>query len=254
MSAPKVALGAALLVTAIVSVAAISNHILDGNETADQPGATVQQRKEMAQRNQEEYKRPTTNGLLKLSGWFSSSDTSRMCADTGIVNQVIGLIKDDIPNMDEFGQNLVALDKARDGGVQDVIKAREDHLRQTKEMYLRDPIEKSRFSADQEALRTQHLAELEDELSKLRAKKAAEDARVNPVSKPGPKLEIIIVNESVPVAFDRDINRVKCRLNFRIRGGGYDGAWKGLIGDQPIPASYTIQPGKDDWIVILLPE
>lgn len=253
MSAPKVALGAALVVAAVVSAAVISNNLLDGYEVADQPGLTVQQRKEKAHVNGEEWKQTASSSFFKLPRWLSSSDSSQMCADTAIVGRVKGLIKDGIPNLLEFGRSLRELDRSRGSDTMAKITAREDDLRVAKIRHEQNPIEKSRFGAEEQARRAKYIAEVEDELKSLRAKLAAEDARIESPPQSLPGAEVILVSEPVPVEFNQGINRVKCRLTFRTAGGGYD-ALKAITGDPEIPALYSVQPGKDDWIVILLPD
>lgn len=179
----------------------------------------------------------------------SSPNASKMCADAGVVETAKKLINDQMPNFGRFGDTLSKLDAARGGGRPDILADREKNLRDTKDYYARNPVDPNDKSmGDQNAARAKRLADLEAELAPLRQKaerlRRASDQMQNATN------EIVVTSEPIAIKFDPDLNRAACKLTYTVKGLGYDSPMMQM--NTPSTAVFTVQPGRQDWIVELV--
>ena len=244
MSAPKVAVGAAILVAAIVSVAAISNNLLDAYGVADQPGLTVQQRKEKASRNQQQWNSPAVTRGPTFPAQTASTKSRDLCAHPGVLEVVRGLIKDETPDFTKIKLLPEANARPVKSALAEEIASAKADLDLTKrgvELYpATDPVN-VRAQADSLTQREETIARLEKELTA-----AIERAKSPPP--PGAPLEIIVVGEPFPTEYDPDLDRILCNLTYDTKGAIYDDIPDKVM----LPATYTIQPGQKDWLINLL--
>lgn len=232
----------ACLILAVVGLGLVSNRLLDMGGVAEEPGLSTDERKEKARRNQEGWDRSAQRSSGKIA--------SKMCGDVQILQRVKTLINEQTPNIGQLGETLRKLDASRGNGLEGVIRAREDHIRKTKEMYKQDPIDpNSRYVGNPVEERAKHLAELEADLARLKAKQAEEASRPKS-SIQITENEIILTSDPAPVEFDPVTNRTACKVTYKVKGFGYDNP--GVQLSTPTTAVYTLQQAADDWIVQLV--
>lgn len=235
----------ACLVLIIVGLALVANRLLDKFGLADEPGLTIDQRKEKAQRNQHEWNETKERDARRTS----LSDASKMCPDRAVIETAKELINQQIPSVGQFGEMLRRLDASREGGPRDLLGEKEKFLRETKEYYAQNPVDPNDHTmGDQNAARAERLARLEAEVVELRAK--SDRMRKHSEQMQKAVNEIIVTGEPIPTDFDPNLNRVACQLTFKVKGLGYDNPMMQL--NAPNTALYTVQPGQTDWIVTLL--
>ena len=227
----RVAATAAIFVGLLIGLGAASNKLLDNAGRPDTRAVTADQQERAPAR----------------SGPASTLSASKMCGDAGILLTVKKLINDQTLNIAKWGNAIGTLDAARGDGLAGAIKAKEEHLQKTKEMYLQSPIDpNSRYYGNPAQERAQHLAELEADLVRLRAKKVEQDKA------PKPQIavtenEIIITSAPILTEVDPRTNRAACKLTYKVKGFGYDNTAVQL--GSPTTAVYTIQQNDTDWIV-----
>ncbi len=224
----------------IVGAGAASNKLLNLAGIADEPGLTIEQRREKAHRNQEERK----NGQYSDQR-STSANASKMCADLGIIETAKQLISDETPNLGNVLSELPDLEKARTGDpVEARLRDREKNLQDTKDYYDRNPVDPNDHTmGDQNAARAKRLSDLEKEIAELRQKTSQKQGNIDELRKL--KNEIVFVDEPIPTDFDTNLNRVVCQVAYRVKGLGYDQA-------ESKTAFYTVQPGQRGWIITLV--
>lgn len=57
--------------------------------------------------------------------------------------------------------------------------------------------------------------------------------------------EIKIASEPLPAHYDQNLNRAVCQVSYMVKGLGYSE-------NSPMTATYTVQEGKQDWVVTLV--
>lgn len=195
--------------------------------------------------------RSNSNGLLmasfKLPNWLWGKNTAQACSNKEVTERAQQLIKQEIPDLGVLFGQMRELDQQRTGGTDWVIKYKEEQLQKIRDQYARDP---ARISTEIQR-RNSYISELEDELDKLRTKKAAEKQRTQQPTIQLPDIQVISDTEPFAVAFNKEIDRVTCEMTYKIKGGGYD-AVPGVGGEYE-KIHFTVQPGKDDWIINLVP-
>ncbi|KQW21383.1 hypothetical protein ASC80_14980 [Afipia sp. Root123D2] len=203
----------ACLVLVVVGLTLVSNKLLDKFDRANEPGPTTDQRKEKAQRNQQEW---DNRGYQRQS---SARDTSKMCPDAAVIETAKRLINEQIPNVGQFGEMLRRLDASRDGAPRDLLGEKEKFLRETKEYYAQNPVDPNDHTmGDQNAARAERIAKLEKEVAQLRVK--SERIRKSSEQMQNATNEIIVTGEPIPTDFDPNLNRVACQLTFKVKGLG----------------------------------
>lgn len=184
------------------------------------------------------------------SGVFDSAPTgSQMCTDKRVVEIVRKLINEETPNIGQLGGMLHDLDVARTGGARDLLGEKQKLLRETKEYYVRNPVDPNDHSmGDQNAERAKRIATLEGEIAELRAKEEPRRRALEQMK--GAKNEIVVVDGPTSIELDRTLGRASCRLAYKVNGLGYDNP--GVQMSAPATAVYTVQPDGRDWLINLL--
>lgn len=240
-----VIINGACVVLAVVGLALVSNRLLDMAGIANEQAMSVDERKEKAQNNQDQWEQ-TSWQERRSSGVVAT----KMCGDSDVLTKVKKLINDQTPNIGKLSEAVRNLDASRVGGLDAVIRAREEEIRKTKEAYQQNPIDpNSRYVGNPVQERAKHLADLETDLNRLRAKQAEE------ANRPKPKIqitenEIILTSAATPVEFDPTTNRAACKVTYKVNGMGYDNP--GVQMSTADTALYTIQQAGDDWIINLV--
>ncbi|MEW6639025.1 MAG: hypothetical protein AB1586_00875 [Pseudomonadota bacterium] len=221
----------------VVGLAVASNKLLDRAGIATGPGLTIEQRKEKALRNQREWDRSASDTPARK--------TAAMCTDDEVVEVAKRLINEQTPNATKLGRTLQELEAARGGGVADVIKAREKTLQETRDMYARNPLDpNNKYDSDQLAERVKNITGQEAEISRLKAKLAEETQKKASSQIQIIENEIFVVDEPFSTEYEPNIDRVTCQVRYRVKGPGH--------GDDVHDAIYTVQPGRQDWIINLM--
>lgn len=237
---------AIIFVGLLIGLGAASNKLLDDSGIADEPGLTIDQRKEKARRNQEDWDRHD----FSRSQRDSSLTPAQICAAPRTLETVKTLINDQTPNATKLANVLRDLEAARGDPLDNTIRAKEKNLQETKEMYQQHPIDpNSRYVGNPAEERAKHLADLEAELTRLRAKQAEQASRPK-TQVPVVENEIIITGKPFASEFEPTLGRATCQLTFKAKGVGYENPTMQL--GLPDTAVYTVQPSETDWIVNLL--
>jgi hypothetical protein len=84
--------------------------------------------------------------------------------------------------------------------------------------------------------------------SKVRFTSAKEGASVPVPQQPLPDNEVVMSGQPYPIECDRDLQRVACRVQYKITGPAYE-TINAMRGNGLSTAVYTVQPGRNDWIV-----
>jgi hypothetical protein len=98
----------------------------------------------------------------------------------------------------------------------------------------------------------------EEEIEKLEARIVTLKEKIENEKHPAPDPvaslpdnEVVISDEAFPVRYDRGIDQATCQVRFRINGPGWE-TINAVQGNALKAAIYTVQPGKNDWIVNLV--
>lgn len=128
------AINGVCIVLGIVGLSLVSNRLLDMVSVAGERGLSIEERKEKAQRNNEEYRNGIGGSTWRLAGWFSRDTADKMCADSKIVVTATRLINESTPNLGQFGVAAARMDAARIGDTEGLkkfesLRAKENEIR-----------------------------------------------------------------------------------------------------------------------------
>jgi hypothetical protein len=188
-------------------------------------------------------------GVMFATKLISSEGTSArtpadMCNEPRAVALASSLIKNQYPSPANLGPTLDQLrkmDEQRTGGLPKQLQNVKGQLEFFRKLDATQPRKDWK-----DEIRKYEAREME-----ITAQLEAEKNQKNDPVAPLPDNEITLDGEPYPIEYDRDLERVACRVQYRITGAARE-TINFLNGNVLSTAVYTVQPGRNNWIVEII--